>query len=119
MESEKIKCLYADKNLGTTVSRNKALNNLGLCDFVCILDSATEIKDKKGLEDIMKFLEDNLDCGIIGPQLKNADEVLQYSARNLPSKKEKFYKGLPFKSAKINALQLEHVVYNLMPDFSV
>lgn len=77
MESEKIKCLYADKNLGTTVSRNKAL------------------------------------------KLKNADEVLQYSARNLPSKKEKFYKVLPFKSAKINALQLEHVDYNLMPDFSV
>lgn len=116
-EHDNIIVNYLDKNYGTTKSRNIGLKELNDVDYICILDSDTEIVDESGFMDVLAFLDDHPQCGIVGPKLVNAKGVLQYSGRNIPTTKEKMYKVLPFKSFRKKAESLEHVNYDEEDDF--
>lgn len=113
---EKLAVAYLDRNYGTTVSRNIALRNMAPCDFYCILDSDTELCDEEGFCAMIAFLKNNPAYGMAGPRLVNAQGDMQYSARNIPTLREKFLKVLPFKAARKKAALLEHTDYDKKGD---
>lgn len=105
-----------DVNKGTTISRNEAIRKLPEVDYICILDSDTEILNEDEFYSMIEYLDNNLDIGIIGPKLENASGVMQYSGRNIPTSKEKLYKLIPLKSFKRKALEMEHIDYDIKGD---
>ncbi len=112
LKDSHIRVQFADSNLGICVGRNKASQALPVCDYICFLDSDTELTDYDGFKEALSYLQDNPDVGILGPTLINDDGSVQYSGRNFPSKKEKFLKVIPFKSVQAKAAKLEHVNYD-------
>lgn len=114
---ENVLVKYLEKNYGTTKSRNIAIKALSKCDYLCILDSDTEIKSEDEFLKLVEYLDNNPKCGIIGPTLVSLDGSLQYSGRNFPLLREKFYKVLPFKNLKEKAHLMEHVNYDEQPDY--
>lgn len=78
-----LRSIYLKKNMGTTYSRNRAwemANN----DYVCILDSDTEIK-KGSLSDILELLSVNPEIGMIVPELVLPDGGVQNSVKKFPT----------------------------------
>ena len=81
------------KNLGTTVSRNKALRRIPTStDYICILDSDT-IVNQKAFETMATQLKNDPTIGIIAPRLVGIDGTYQVSGRNLPTLPEKLGKA--------------------------
>ncbi len=87
-----------ETNIGTTKSRNIAFKSLPKCDYICVLDSDTEIKDTASFINMIYYLNNN-NVGIIGPKLVN-DKLTQPSARPVPSIKDKFKQFIPCKKVK-------------------
>ena len=99
------------ENLGTTISRNKAINDLKLrqVDYFCILDSDTEINEN-AIEKMIDYLECNKDCGVVGPKMITSDGVVQISGRCFPTVTEKICKAIPIKSIQAIGEAKEEVV---------
>lgn len=92
--------LRLDKNYGTTISRNKGLEYLLSTypdtEFICILDSDTEVNEKSCLK-MIRELCDHQKYGIIGPRMHDSNMVYQVSGRNIPTLSEKLLKVMPIK----------------------
>ena len=84
------------ENLGTTVSRNKALRQIPHdTDYVCILDSDT-IVNQEAFDKLAYALSKDLSIGVIGPTMANSAGEKQLSGRNLPTPILKIRKAIPF-----------------------
>lgn len=94
-------------NLGTTISRNKALALIDEdSDFVCILDSDTVV-NQEAFETLVEVLRGDVTIGIVGPAMSNSLGVKQLSGRNLPTLEIKICKAFPFGSIQKYGSDLE------------
>lgn len=86
------------ENLGTTVSRNKALRSIEPdTDYVCVLDSDT-IVNQSAFDEMAAALVADSSIGVIGPTMANSAGEEQLSGRNLPTVSLKLRKACPFGS---------------------
>ncbi len=111
-----INATYSDSNLGMSKGRNAAAGNLSECDYLCFLDSDAATTDYDGFADALEYLDTHPDVGILGPTLVSEDGSVQFSARNIPFRREKFLKVMPGKSAAAKAELMEHVDYDVSPE---
>lgn len=89
-----------DKNYGTTSSRNKGIKALlddSDIEYICALDSDTVVNTSAMLT-LIDVLENDPNCAIVGPRMKDKKGVYQRSGRNIPTLTEKLFKVLPIKS---------------------
>jgi GT2 family glycosyltransferase len=77
------KAIFLTKNRGTTYTRNLGLNKAE-GEFICILDSDTEILDGC-LKEVMEMLEKNEDIGIVAPRLLLPNGSVQNSVKKFPT----------------------------------
>lgn len=84
------------ENLGTTVSRNKALRSIEPdTDYVCVLDSDTVV-NQSAFEKMTAVLAVDPTIGVVGPTMANSAGEEQLSGRNLPTVSLKLRKACPF-----------------------
>lgn len=96
-DNGKIFLIRYEKNMGTTVSRNAALKKVDhVIDYICILDSDTEINEN-AIDILVEQLLENEEYGVIGPKMIAPDGSVQQSGRNIPTIVEKMLKALPLK----------------------
>lgn len=94
----RIRLYRQEANLGTTRSRNIALRDLSdTTDYVCILDSDTEVNDG-AIARLLDILKADAAVGIAGPRMRDAAGNVQLSGRNLPSLGIKLRKACPISS---------------------
>jgi len=75
-----IRTIYLDKNYGTTKSRNLGIKESDEdSDYICILDSDTQI-NKLALEKLISLAQEEK-VGIVGPQMITSSGVVQKSGR--------------------------------------
>lgn len=103
---ERIHLISMKKNYGTTITRNKGLANVTNEDYICILDSDTEINQDAILE-MMDYLDHHRDVGLVGPSMKNQNDEFQIPYRKFPNLKLKLYKNIPIKSFNEKGVQME------------
>lgn len=109
-----MKLVKLEKNLGTTVSRNIAIESIKKdVDYLCILDSDTEI-NQKSIEHMINLLKIDRKNGIIGPKMISRDGYIQPSGRNIPTLTIKFLKALPFDYLQKKGESLEEIDKNKM-----
>ena len=89
-KQEEIECIYLDKNYGTTYPRNLALKKVE-SDYVCVLDSDTELKNGS-LKQLISEFESRKDIGLIAPRLILENGDIQNSVKKLPTLMEKLLK---------------------------
>lgn len=88
--------ILEEDNLGTTVSRNKALRMVDSdTDYICILDSDTVV-NQSALESMAEALRLNPGIGVVGPTMVDSSDTVQLSGRNLPTLSLKVRKAWPF-----------------------
>jgi len=97
--------IYFNKNYGTTISRNLAINK-SKGEFILILDSDTEIK-KGTVEELIKIMEENEYAGIVAPRLFYADGSVQPSCKKFPTLTIKILKFLPFRKLSMLGERME------------
>lgn len=99
--------LYEESNLGTTVSRNKALRSLPAdTDYVCVLDSDTVV-NQDAFEMLANVLRSDRGIGVVGPTMASSSGEIQLSGRNLPTLGIKLGKAFPFGSVAERAAEAE------------
>lgn len=108
---DRIRAVYLDKNYGQSISRNIAATRLPVTDYVCILDADTEIRDENGFCRMLHRLDGRGDVGIIAPRLCNAKGETQFSAKHLPTLREKLYKAIPLSYFRRRGDALDHDDY--------
>ena len=91
-----VKALYADTNLGTTVSRNRAMAMAG-GKFLLILDSDATI-DSAALGILKAALEADSSIGLAVPQLRYPDGRFQLSTDQFPTVARKIRRLFTLKS---------------------
>lgn len=105
-----VTCL--DKNYGTTRSRNIGLKKLQEIkpdiEFLCILDSDTEINEKA--LDIMTDELSDPTVGIVGPRMHDTLGIYQVSGKNFPTFTEKLCKVMPLKSLRMYGEHQERII---------
>ena len=84
------------ENLGTTVSRNKALRSIEPdADYVCVLDSDTVV-NQGAFEKMTEALVSHPAIGVVGPTMASSSGEVQLSGRCLPTLGIKLGKACPF-----------------------
>ena len=96
-----VKALYADTNLGTTVSRNRAIA-MARGAFILILDSDATI-DSAALTILKSALEADSSIGMAVPQLRYPDGRFQLSADQFPTVTRKIQRFFTLKSMEQSA----------------
>ncbi len=89
----KIELVRLEKNLGTTVSRNRVLKKV-TGDYILILDSDTEMRSD-ALRVLIEKMKEEKDIGILAPRLIYPDGSSQISCKRFPTAKTKLCKFLP------------------------
>lgn len=94
---EKIKLIRFCKNQGTTVSRNEGIRHVDKnADYICILDSDTEINEEAIIK-LTASLKNDDKAMIAGPKLVTRSGAEQPSARTFPTVTTKVLKACPIK----------------------
>ena len=98
--------IYESRNLGTTVSRNKAIRAIpqGM-DYVCVLDSDTVV-NQRAFEAMALALSDE-SIGVVGPTMMNSKGDVQLSGRSLPTLGIKIGKAIPLGGISSRAARKE------------
>lgn len=102
-----IHLIVLDKNYGTTISRNKGIS-LAKGEYICILDSDTEINEY-AIQYMINYLKKYEDVGIVGPSMKNAKGEKQIPYRKFPNFKLKIYKALPVNYFNKKGIEMEKI----------
>lgn len=105
-KDDRINLIKLDKNYGTTISRNKGLSLIKKTDYICILDSDTIINEES-IEIMTKYLDNNIQVGIVGPAMVNGIGEKQIPFRKFPNWKIKLLKACPIKSISAKGEALE------------
>lgn len=97
---EKIELIRFCKNQGTTVSRNEGIKRADKdVDYICILDSDTEVNDEAIIK-LTASLQNDDKVMIAGPKLVTRSGVEQPSARAFPTLTTKVLKACPIKKVE-------------------
>ena len=80
---ERFKVEYLGKNTGTTYPRNLGIRKAS-GEFICILDSDTELRDGS-LGDIFNLLRSDREVGLVVPRLVLPDGSVQPSVKKFPT----------------------------------
>ncbi len=88
-----VRLFRMDKNLGFTRGHNYALRERK-APHAFVLNSDTVVHDG-ALQTLLRFYQDNRECGIIGPKLLNPDGSLQYSCRRFPNPPAALFRNTP------------------------
>lgn len=105
--------IQLDKNYGTTHSRNIGLEKL--CElspdieYVCILDSDTEIS-ADALKMLANVLDKDTSVGIVGPRMHNASGIYQVSGKDFSTLTEKICKVMPIKRLRAYGERREKII---------
>jgi GT2 family glycosyltransferase len=89
-----VRAVANETNIGFAAAVNRGLASTS-GQFVLWLNPDAELLDA-GLGDVLRFMRDHGDVGIVGPSILNTDGSIQYSCRSFPS-----YKTALFSSASI------------------
>lgn len=100
-----LRVIKLDRNYGTTVSRNTALEKCS-GEYVLIIDSDTEIKSG-ALAELINTFSKKEQIGIVAPRLLNPDGSAQSSFKKIPTATVKLLKGLPIKKLNDIGTRLE------------
>jgi len=84
------KILALDSNRGTTYPRNLGLKQ-AVGDYICILDSDTELGEGR-LKEVLMCLATKHDVGILAPRLLLPDGSVQNSVKRFPTMLDKLFK---------------------------
>lgn len=90
----RIVLLPQDRNLGTTQSRNIALRQIGEAEYVCVLDSDTQVNEA-AIQTMVQCLQEDSSIGAVGPTMVSSSGAVQLSGRNLPTLPIKLAKACP------------------------
>lgn len=95
-EKDSLTLMQLEKNMGTTMPRNMALKKLQAedLDFICILDSDTQINET-AVDGLILALEADDVRGIVGPRMVTSGGMVQESARRFPTLTDKLCKAMP------------------------
>ena len=105
----KVVLVRADSNIGTTRSRNALLSRVPEeTDYVCVLDSDTEVYPAAFEAMCAHFSTDgDAGIGVMGPRMRNDEGELQFSGRSLPTLPIKLGKGIPVGFLRLIAADAE------------
>lgn len=70
-------------NIGFAAANNIAIKSTN-SDFILLLNSDCQVY-KDSLDEMMNFIDNTTEAGIIGPKIINSDGSMQYSCRKFPS----------------------------------
>jgi GT2 family glycosyltransferase len=85
-----VEIISLNKNLGTTITRNMAIKKCN-GDMLAFIDSDVEF-DKEGFLEMVDYLNNNEDIGILAPMIKYPDGSIQQSCKKFPTIDVKFLK---------------------------
>lgn len=98
------------ENKGTTVPRNIAIKRVDKnVDYVCILDSDTEV-NLKAIKYLIEVLEKEPKAAMAGPKLMTRKGQVQPSARNFPTLTSKIFKACPIKKLEMIGRRMERCI---------
>lgn len=108
-EDCRVELITLETNEGTTKPRNLALKRIPTTtDYVCVLDSDTEVNVTAFQKLTDKLVKDTGESiGIIGPHMHNRKGEWQLSGRNLSTLGIKLRKACPIGSVKQRGAQME------------
>lgn len=116
-KKDSLEVIYLKENVGTTISRNMGLSKIvDQVDYICILDSDTIINEY-AMEYMINLIENNTEIGIVGPEMKTKEGIIQNSGRKFPSVKIKFCKAFPLKKVQKYGEKLEYIDFSNNNDF--
>jgi len=100
-----------EKNLGFAAANNVALE-ASEGQYLILLNPDTECRENS-LSELIAYLEQHPDCGIVGPKLLNEDGSIQNGLRQFPSPLTVFarhtlLKRLPFFTHRIDQFHMRH-----------
>ena len=101
-ERHNLRVIYSGENLGTTASRNQAIEN-STGDFVLVLDSDAFITPEC-MQGMIDFLKKHKDYGLVGPQLTYKSGNFQLSYDDFPTIQRKFQRYLFLRGIERNAV---------------
>ena len=78
-----VSLILNEKNLGFAAANNIAIKNSS-SKYVLLINSDCEVYEKS-IEKLVAFMEENIDGGVTGPKIINADGTTQLSCRRFPS----------------------------------
>lgn len=111
--AHKCEIVMLEKNYGTTHSRNIGLKKLHEIspdiEFVCILDSDTEVNEE-ALRTMTNVLCGDQSVGIVGPRMHNTKNTYQTSGRDFCTLTEKLCKVMPFERLRVYGESLEKII---------
>lgn len=86
---QKIKLIQNSSNLGFGKAVNIGTRE-AWGEYLCFLNPDARFKSKKGVQDLVKVLEDHPDYGLIGPKLLYLNGEPRKTAKNLPTLAQAF-----------------------------
>ncbi len=108
-------CIFLNKNLGTTKSRNIGIKKLlsQHPDYICVLDSDTVI-NANAIMNLIQALDSDSLIALVGPTMYNDQnqKARQITARKFPNLQIKLAKAIPFQKAQSLGEQWEHYSFN-------
>lgn len=105
-----IRVIHNETNRGVAPARNQGIN-IARGRYVMLLDVDTRAAPSS-LETLVRFMDENVEVGLAGPRLQDAQGNLQYTCRKLPTVWSKLLRRIPTRWAQ-DALAEEMLVsYN-------
>ena len=81
--SYNVEIISLSKNLGTTITRNMAIKKSN-GDILAFIDSDVKF-DKKGFLEMLNYLNNNKEIGILAPMIRYPDGSIQQSCKKFPT----------------------------------
>lgn len=117
-EMNNLNVIFLSENVGTTKSRNIALEAIDDgTDYICILDSDT-IVNENAIKIMSEYLSKNHDVALVGPEMVNEKNERQIPYRKFPNWKIKILKAFPIKKiSKIGEGIESYPIENISDEF--
>ncbi len=90
--------IFNSENRGVGPARNQGIE-IANGEYILILDVDT-IVTQNAIDRLVKYLDNNPECGIVAPRLTDINGSLQYTCRDFPTIVSKFLRRMTFKWAK-------------------
>lgn len=118
IEKYNVNTIFLDKNMGTTYPRNLAIKQRNKnFEFLCVLDSDTQINEKAFIN-MIDILRSDSEFAMAGPVMYNKNNELQITAKRFPTFQIKLFKAIPLKSIQKIGVQLERYDFDNHAEYS-
>ena len=94
------------ENRGVAAARNQGIN-LASGQYILILDADTELNENS-IEPMFKYMQQNLDVGLVGCKLVDSQNNLQYSCKRFPNFFALIFRRLEHKNLGQNSETLKN-----------